>query len=89
MSGNGQVTRLNVRKALSDVRECSGGLLEYPGVVGRPSRMTGSGREALPDVREWSGGPSECHGMVGRSFRMIGSGREAFRMSGNSLEASR
>ena len=52
MSGNGQVTRLNVRKALSDVRECSGGLFEYPGVVGRPSRMTGSGREALLDVRE-------------------------------------
>ena len=31
-----------------------------PGVVGKPSRMSGSGREALPDVRWWSGGPLGC-----------------------------
>ena len=26
-----------------------------PGVIGKPSRISGSGREALPDDREWSG----------------------------------
>ena len=46
------------------------------GVVGRPSRMSGSGREALPDVREWSGGPPGCLGVVGRTSRMSGSSRE-------------
>ena len=47
------------REALPEVREWSGGLPGCPGVVGRPSRMSGSGREsltggreALPDVRE-------------------------------------
>ena len=37
------------REALLDVREWSGGPPGCPGVVGRPSRMTESGREALPD----------------------------------------
>ena len=40
MSGNGGV-------ALPDVRECSVGPPVRPVVVGRPSRMSGSGREAL------------------------------------------
>ena len=31
-----------------------------PGLVGRPSRMSGSGREALPDVREWLGSSPGC-----------------------------
>ena len=73
------------REALHDVRECSGGPPEKnlqwtrvppkcPGVVRRPSRMSGSYwealpdvqealldvREALPDIREWSGGPPGC-----------------------------
>ena len=28
-----------------------------PGVVGKPSLRSGSGREALPEVLEWSRGP--------------------------------
>ena len=50
--------------ALADVWEwsgyppgCPGGPLGCPGVVGRPSRMSGSVWEAFPDVREWSAGP--------------------------------
>ena len=35
------------------VREWSGGPPECPGVVGWPSRMSGSGRKTLPTVREW------------------------------------
>ena len=37
-------------EALQDVREWSEGPPGFPGVVGRPSRMSGSGREILPDV---------------------------------------
>ena len=73
------------------VRVRSGGPPGCPGVVGRPSRISGSGREALPnslkahpDVQEWSGCPSgrsgvppECPGVVGRPSRMLGSGRES------------
>ena len=40
------------REALEDVLEWLGGPPGCPGVVGRPSRMSGSGREALPDVQE-------------------------------------
>ena len=36
------------------------------GVVGRPTRMSRSGREALLDVRKWSGGSPGCLGVVGR-----------------------
>ena len=59
----------------------------YPGEVGSPSRMSGSGRESLtdvrersetlPDVQDWSGIPSGCPGVVGRPSRMTGSGRDA------------
>ena len=55
------------REALPHVWEWTGGTPGCPGVDGRTSRMSGSGREvipmsgsgwkALPDVREWSGGP--------------------------------
>ena len=55
------------REAFPDVRELSEGPPVYPGVVGRPSqlsgsggrpsRMSGSGWETLPNVPEWSGGP--------------------------------
>ena len=57
MSGSG-------REALPDVREWSRGSFRIPGVVGRASRMSGSGQEALTmsrsgwesllDVRQWS-----------------------------------
>ena len=40
-------------EALPDVREWLKGYPECPKVVGRPSRMSGSGREALSDIREW------------------------------------
>ena len=59
----------SIRNALADVREWSVGSLECPGVVGRPSRMSGSGRKALPnvweplsDVRECLEGPIRCPG---------------------------
>ena len=39
------------QKAIPDFREWSGGHPECPVVVGRPSRMSGSGQDALPDVR--------------------------------------
>ena len=39
------------REALSDVRESLRVPLGYPGVVGRPSRISGSGCETLQDVR--------------------------------------
>ena len=58
------------RQAIPDFREWSRGPLGSLGVVGRPSRMFGSGRDALPnvrgvrealqDVRKWSGDPPEC-----------------------------
>ena len=57
MSRSGRETLLKVWKWL-------GGSLGCPGVVGRPSRLLGSGREtflnvrdALLDIREWSEGP--------------------------------
>ena len=75
------------REAFPDVREWSGGPQGYLGVVGRPSRRSGSGREALkiiwewsgtlPDVRDWSGFPPGCPGVVGKPYRRSGSGREA------------
>ena len=53
----------SVRESLPDVREWSGSPAEcpvwsgrppgFPGLVWRPSRMSGSGLEALPDV--WCG----------------------------------
>ena len=59
MSGSG-------REVLPDVQEWSGGPPGCLGVVGSPSKMSGSGREApqmsgsgqesLKDVREWSRG---------------------------------
>ena len=45
MSGSGRLAHL-------DVREWSGGPAGCPGVVGRPSRMSGCDQEALPDDRE-------------------------------------
>ena len=49
MSGSSQ-------EALSEVRQWSGGPPGSPGVVGRPSRMSGR-------VWKWSGGSPECPGV--------------------------
>ena len=38
---------------LPNIREWSVGPPKCPCVVGRPSRLSGSGREALLDIREW------------------------------------
>ena len=74
-------------EALPDVRKWSVVPPVCPVVIGRSSRMSGSGerpsrmsgscREVLPDVCEWSGGGHECPVVVGRFSRMSGSGREA------------
>ena len=80
MSGSGLETRVDFRE----------GLPKHPGVVGRTSWMSGSGREALQYVRQSSGGPHglprgppehpggppRSPGVVGRNSRMSGSGRE-------------
>ena len=73
MSGSGREAHSDVQEcsggpqmsesgweALPDIWEWSGVPLGCPGVVGIPSRMSGSGREifpyireALPNIREW------------------------------------
>ena len=45
MSGSGRESLPNVQDWSEDPTEC-------PGMVGRLSRMSGSGKEALPDNRE-------------------------------------
>ena len=45
-----QIFRIG-REVLLEVREWSGGPVRCPEVVGRPSRVSGSGQEALPDIR--------------------------------------
>ena len=77
MSGSCRDALLEVRETLpdvpewwedlTDIREWSGGPPKCQGVVGRPSRISGSGREAcwmagsgwkaLPNVQELSGEP--------------------------------
>ena len=62
MSGSGQETIPDVRewsRVFPDVWKWTGGPPKCPGVVGRSTRVSGSGREALtgvlealPDVRE-------------------------------------
>ena len=71
------------QKALVDVWEWSGnppgypgGPLECPRVVGRPSRMSGSGRQALINDWVFLGGSTGCPGVVERLSRMSGSGQE-------------
>ena len=41
------------RESLPDVWEWSGGPPEYPGVVGKTFRMSGSGQKILPDIQVW------------------------------------
>ena len=50
----------------TDIPEWSGGYLGCPRVVGRPSRMSGSGREILTNIRKWSRVPPRYPGVVGR-----------------------
>ena len=76
MTGSGLETLPDVQEVLPDVRDWSAGYPGCPGAIGRPSRISGSGRVALPDVWEWSGDPPGCAGVVGRPSRMSGSGRE-------------
>ena len=73
MSVSGREFLPDVWKARLNVRECLRGPPGYPVVVGRPSRMSGSGREALSDVWEWSGGPPVSLVVVGSLSRMSGS----------------
>ena len=61
------------------MREWSEAFSDILEVVGRPSRMSGSGRETLLDVRDRSGGPSGCPGVVGIISRMSGTGRGALK----------
>ena len=72
------------RETTPVVREWSGVNLGCLGVVGSPSRMSGSGRETLTGgretytyVREWSVGHSGCSGVVGRPYRIYWSSRKA------------
>ena len=73
------------RDALPYVFQLLGGPPEFPGMVGRPFRMSGCWREALLVLREWSGDPTGCPEapsgrpvVVGCPSRMFESGREAF-----------
>ena len=65
----------DVWKACPDVREFSGVDPVCSVVVGRTSRMSGSGREPFqmyrigPEVWEWSGGPPGLPGVVERPPR--------------------
>ena len=54
MSGSGRKALLDDRVWSGDPSECPKGSYGYPGVVGWPSRMSGSGQESLPVVWEWS-----------------------------------
>ena len=68
MSGSGREALADVRVWLRDPPGC-------PGVVGKPSRISGSCLENLPDgrewweaitnIREWSGGPTRYPVVVG------------------------
>ena len=60
MSCSGLEALLDVREALPDIWEWSGGPPGCPGVVERPSLISVSGREALSDVRVCSVGPPGC-----------------------------
>ena len=51
-------------KAFMNSREWLRGPPRCLGVVGMPSRMSGSGRVALLDVQEWSRDRTECLGVM-------------------------
>ena len=90
MSENGRVAFPDVRelsKVPTDTWEWWRGSPRCQGVVGMPSRMSGSfqkapripgsGRKALPDIREWLGCLPGCLGVVASPSQMSGSGWEA------------
>ena len=63
------------RVSVPDVQEWSGNHPGCPGVVEKPSQMSGSVRKALSNVREalsnvwvWLGDSLVCTGVVGRPF---------------------
>ena len=74
-----------------------GGPSRILGVIGMPSRMSGSDRDALPDVRQLSGGPLDfrewsgdfpkCPVVVGWLSWMFGSGGRPLRIFGSGREA--
>ena len=80
MSGSG-------REFLPDGREKSGCPPECPGVVGKPSRMSRSGREAHPNVREWSEDPPDVREWSGCSRGFAGEVERPSRMSRSSRKA--
>ena len=53
MSGSG-------REGTPNARELSRGIPGSPGVVGRPTQMSGSGQKVLLDVQVWLRVPSGC-----------------------------
>ena len=80
MSGSGRDALLDVRMWSGGPRRLEGVVRRHPGcpgVVGKPSQMSGSGLETRPEVREWSERPSGCQGVAGRPSVICGSGREA------------
>ena len=76
------------RESLPDVREWSEGPPRCPGLVGRPSQMSGSCWKTLPDVREWSGDPLECLGVVESRPRCPGVVVSPSQMSGRPSQMS-
>ena len=61
-------------ESLPDVCEWSKGYPKCPGVVWRPSQMSGSGQQTLPYAREWW----EALTDVWEACHMSGRGREAY-----------
>ena len=58
------------RESSPDVWEWSRGYLGCPGMVGRPSRVSGNGRKALPNDRVGLGSLLGRPGVVGKPSRM-------------------
>ena len=73
-------------EALTNIWEWSGGPPGCSKLVGRPSRMFGSGRETLPNVPEWSGVPPGCLGVVGGPYKYPGVVGRPSRMSRSGRE---
>ena len=87
MTGSGSVFLGDVQEwsgGLRNIRECSGGPPGYPGVFGRPSRMSGCGRETLGDVRE---ALPVVHDCLGCSRGFAGEVRTPLGMSGSGRES--
>ena len=73
MSGSGQEAFPNIRELSREPPRWPGVVRDpykYPGMVGRPSWMSESGRETLRDVQELLEGPLKYPGVVGRSSQI-------------------